>query len=113
MKKILSIIPVALALLAVQSCDTKVEKLEIQHFNTYDLEKDAQDPYYENLREWKQSKHTISYVYFARWAPPEGATSLFIEYKTMRPRLMALPDSLDIREEPGDRRNRARPDAHL
>ena len=96
MKKILSIIPVALALLAVQSCDTKVEKLEIQHFNTYDLEKDAQDPYYENLREWKQSKHTISYVYFARWAPPEGATSLFIEYKTMRPRLMALPDSLDI-----------------
>ena len=36
MKKILSIIPVALALLAVQSCDTKVEKLEIQHFNTYD-----------------------------------------------------------------------------
>ena len=30
MKKILSIIPVALALLAVQSCDTKVEKLEIQ-----------------------------------------------------------------------------------
>ena len=74
MKKILSIIPVALALLAVQSCDTKVEKLEIQ----------------------KQSKHTISYVYFARWAPPEGATSLFIEYKTMRPRLMALPDSLDI-----------------
>ena len=79
MKKILSIIPVAL-----------------QHFNTYDLEKDAQDPYYQDLRAWKESKHTISYVYFARWAPPEGATSLFIEYKTMRPRLMALPDSLDI-----------------
>ena len=35
-------------------------------------------------------------MYFARWAPPEGATSIFIEYKTMRPRLMALPDSLDI-----------------
>ena len=96
MKKILSIIPAALALLGAWSCDTKVEKLEIQHFNTYDLEKDAQDPYYQDLRAWKQSKHTISYVYFARWAPPEGATSLFIEYKTMRPRLMALPDSLDI-----------------
>ncbi|MBR6859425.1 MAG: hypothetical protein IKM89_08450 [Bacteroidales bacterium] len=96
MKKILSIIPAALALLAVQGCDTKVEKLEIQHFNTYDLEQDAQDPYYTDLRAWKQSKHTVSYVYFARWAPPEGATSLFIEYKTMRPRLMALPDSLDI-----------------
>ena len=96
MKKILSIFPILLAILAVASCDTKVEKLEIQHFNTYDLEADAQEPYYENLRAWKQSKHTISYVYFARWAPPEGATSLFIEYKTMRPRLMALPDSLDI-----------------
>lgn len=97
MKKILSIFPIALAaLLAVAGCDTKVEKLEIQHFNTYDMEADAKDPYYENLRAWKQSKHTISYVYFARWAPPEGATSLFIEYKTMRPRLMALPDSLDI-----------------
>ena len=96
MKKILSIFPIALAVLAAAGCDTKVEKLEIQHFNTYDMEKDAQDPYYVNLRNWKESSHTISYVYFARWAPPEGATSLFIEYKTMRPRLMALPDSLDI-----------------
>ena len=97
MKKILTLFPIALAAaLLASSCDTKVEKLEIQHFNTYDLDKDAQDPYYQGLREWKQSKHTISYVYFARWAPPEGATSLFIEYKTMRPRLMALPDSLDI-----------------
>ncbi len=49
MKKILSIIPAALALIAVQSCDTKVEKLEIQHFNTYDLERDAEDPYYQDL----------------------------------------------------------------
>ncbi|MBR1575317.1 MAG: hypothetical protein IJ654_02590 [Bacteroidales bacterium] len=96
MKKILSIFPVLLAVFAVASCDTRVEKLEIQHLNTYDLEADAQDSYYVNLREWKASRHTVSYVYFARWAPPEGATSLFIEYKTMRPRLMALPDSLDI-----------------
>ena len=96
MKKILSIFPIALAVLAATGCDTKVEKLEIQHFNTYDMEKDAEDPYYTDLRQWKESAHTISYVYFARWAPPEGATSLFIEYKTMRPRLMALPDSLDI-----------------
>ena len=96
MKKILTLFPIALAALAVASCDTKVEKLEIQQFNTYDMEKDATDPYFEGLREWKQSKHTISYVYFAAWAPPEGATSLYIEYKTMRPRLMALPDSLDV-----------------
>ena len=34
MKKILSIFPIALAVLAATGCDTKVEKLEIQHFNT-------------------------------------------------------------------------------
>ena len=46
MKKILSLIPIAaLAALAVTGCDTKVEKLEIQHFNTYDIDQDALDPY--------------------------------------------------------------------
>ena len=96
MKKIMTLFSVALSVLAFSACDTKVEKLEIQQFRTFDLENDANEPYYESLREWKASRHTISYVYFAAWAPPEGATSLNIEYKTMRPRLMALPDSLDI-----------------
>ena len=97
MKKIIYILAAALALAA---CDTKVEKLKIQDFKTYSLDESAlsaeDQAYYENLREWKKSKHTISYVYFAAWAPPEGATSLFIEYKNMKPRLMSLPDSLDI-----------------
>ncbi|MBQ1912283.1 MAG: hypothetical protein II171_01840 [Bacteroidales bacterium] len=97
MKKILTIISVALVL---ASCDTKVEKLEIQHFKTFSLDEnemsDEDQAYYANIREWKKSKHTISYVYFAAWAPPEGSTSLFIEYKNMKPRLMSLPDSLDI-----------------
>ncbi len=96
MKKIMTLFSVALSLLAFSACDTKVEKLEIQQFRTFDLENDANEPYYESLRAWKESRHTVSYVYFAAWAPPEGATSLNIEYKTMRPRLMALPDSLDI-----------------
>ena len=97
MKKIIYILSAALALAA---CDTKVEKLKIQDIKTYSLDESAlsaeDQAYYENLREWKKSKHTISYVYFAAWAPPEGATSLFIEYKNMKPRLMSLPDSLDI-----------------
>ena len=96
MKKIFCLISVALA---VAACDTKVETLELQHFRTPGVEEeltDADRAYYSNLRAWKQSEHTISYVYFAAWAPPEGATSLFIEYQTMRPRLISLPDSLDI-----------------
>ena len=97
MKKIIYILSAALALAA---CDTKVEKLKIQDIKTYSLDESAlsaeDQAYYENLKEWKKSKHTISYVYFAAWAPPEGSTSLFIEYKNMKPRLMSLPDSLDI-----------------
>lgn len=90
----------SLAALVVTGCDNKIEKLELQKFNTYTLDENALSEkdraYYENLRDWKKSEHTISYVYFAAWAPPEGATSLFIEYKNMKPRLMSLPDSLDI-----------------
>lgn len=97
MKKIIYILSAALAIAA---CDTKVEKLKVQDIKTYSLDENAlsaeDQAYYENLREWKKSKHTISYVYFAAWAPPEGATSLYIEYKNMKPRLMSLPDSLDI-----------------
>lgn len=97
MKKIIYILSAALALAA---CDTKVEKLKIQDIKTYSLDESAlsaeDQAYYEGLREWKKSKHTISYVYFAAWAPPEGSTSLYIEYKNMKPRLMSLPDSLDI-----------------
>jgi len=90
----------SLAALVVTGCDNKIEKLELQKFSTYTLDENALSEkdraYYENLRDWKKSEHTISYVYFAAWAPPEGATSLFIEYKNMKPRLMSLPDSLDI-----------------
>lgn len=86
--------------LGLSACDTKVEKLQLQKFKTYSLDESSlsseDQAYFKNLREWKASKHTISYVYFAAWAPPEGSTSLYIEYKNMRPRLMSLPDSLDI-----------------
>ena len=100
MKKVIYILSATLALAAFTACDTKVEKLTVQDFKTYSLDENAlsaQDQaYFESLREWKKSKHTISYVYFAAWAPPEGSTSLYIEYKNMKPRLMSLPDSLDI-----------------
>ncbi|MBP3202181.1 MAG: hypothetical protein J6M31_01045 [Bacteroidales bacterium] len=100
MKRINYILSVALAAVLLSGCDTQVEKLQLQQFKNYSLNEadmSAEDlAYYKNLREWKASKHTISYVYFAAWAPPEGATSLYIEYKNMKPRFMSLPDSLDI-----------------
>ena len=116
MKKIKYIFALAIAAIALASC-VKEDKLSIQYIKTPGdpndfTEEDVQ--YYENLRAWKESKHTISYVFFAAWAPPEGSTSLMIEYQTMRPRLISLPDSLDVvnrclflwrREESGNRRD--------
>ena len=58
MKKIIYILSAALALAA---CDTKVEKLKVQDIKTYSLDENAlsaeDQAYYENLREWKKSKH--------------------------------------------------------
>lgn len=94
MKKIFYIL--AFAALALTACDLKEEKIDIQHFKTPGVDNAFSDEYYENLRAWKKSKHVVSYVYFAAWAPPEGSVSLNIEYKSMKPRLISLPDSLDI-----------------
>ena len=87
---------VALALMA--GC-VKEEKIVLQTFRIPGDESEITDSelsYYNNLRAWKESKHTISFVYFAAWAPPEGSVSLYTEYSSMRPRLLSLPDSLDI-----------------
>lgn len=98
MKTLKYIFPIALATLALASC-VKEEKMELQTFRTpgdeSQLTSDDQT-YYDNLRAWKESDHTVSYVFFAAWAPPEGSTSLYIEYKNMKPRLISLPDSLDF-----------------
>ena len=100
MKTINYILSAALAAVCLTACDRQVQKLQLQHFKNYSLNENdlsAEDQaYYKNLREWKATPHTISYVYFAAWAPPEGSTSLYIEYKDMKPRFMSLPDSLDI-----------------
>ena len=96
MKTITYLSAIVLGAAMLAACDTKVEKLQIQHVKSMNIDDVVDQEYYKNLREWKKSKHTISYVYFAAWAPPEGATSLYIEYKNMKPRFVSLPDSLDI-----------------
>ncbi len=99
MKTFNIIFSTALAALTLASCNLKEEKIVLQTFNTPGDEAsltEADRVYYDNLRTWKESKHTVSYVFFAKWAPPEGSTSLYIEYKAMKPRLISLPDSLDF-----------------
>lgn len=71
------------------SCDTTEEALEIQKLTTYD------DQYYQNLRDFKKSDHEISYVYYAAWAPLEGATDAK-DPASWGERLVGLPDSIDI-----------------
>lgn len=61
----------------------------IQEPYTYD------DQYFENIREFKKSKHTMSYVYYAAWAPLEGLTG-YKDPASWGERIVGLPDSLDI-----------------
>ncbi len=79
----------SMALTTFTSCDTEAEALEIQRLTTYD------DQYYENLRKFKATDHQISYVYYAEWAPIEGATG-YKDPASYGERLIGLPDSLDI-----------------
>lgn len=73
-----------LALVAMGSlmyaCDTDIKTNEIQDPYTYS------DLYYQNLRDYKASDHSISFGWFAQYG---GQNSLGV-------RFMGLPDSLDI-----------------
>lgn len=62
------------------ACDTDIETKEIQKPLTYD------DLYYKNLRDFKASDHSISFMWFAQY----GAQN------SMAVRFAGLPDSLDI-----------------
>lgn len=67
----------------LSSCDTDVEKIDVQHLYTYDAQ------YYDNLRQWKKSPHEISYMYYASWHNSQQPTSY-------GERFLGLPDSIDI-----------------
>ena len=62
------------------SCDTDVENKTVIHPKTYDSQ------YYENLRNYKNSDHSIAFMWFAQY----GAQN------SMAVRFTGLPDSLDI-----------------
>ena len=73
-----------LALVAVgglmTACDTDIETKEIQKPYTYS------PLYYQNLRDYKASDHSIAFMWFAQY----GAQN------SMAVRFAGLPDSLDI-----------------
>lgn len=64
----------------IYSCNTDIENVEIQKPYTYD------EQYYKNLREYKASEHSISYMWFADYSAAHSVGTRFL----------GLPDSLDI-----------------
>lgn len=87
MNKIKYFFAFAAAVVAI-SC-MKEEKIVLQEPFTYD------EQYFENIREYKKSEHTLSYCYYAAWAPLEGITG-YKDPASWGERLRGLPDSLDI-----------------
>ena len=75
----------ALAVMGVSltSCDTDVEKVDIQTPYTYDAQ------YYKNLRDYHNSDHEIAYCYYDSWSYSQSPNSY-------GQRFIGLPDSLDI-----------------
>ena len=81
---------IAAALLALFiSCDTKPEALDLQPLKEYSEE------YYQALRDYKATPHEICYVYYADWAPIEGASG-YKDPASWGERIIGLPDSIDI-----------------
>ncbi len=80
MKTIKYLLALAVMGSLMYSCDTDIETNTIQKPYTYS------DLYYQNLRDYKASDHSISFGWFAQYG---GQNSLGV-------RFMGLPDSLDI-----------------
>lgn len=74
-----------IALAGVTSCDTDIEPLDIQPAYEYT------DAYYAALRAYKESDHSICYIWFADYTP--SATQLPASPAF---RFSAIPDSVDV-----------------
>jgi hypothetical protein len=81
----------ALAIVAAGSmqCSNEMEALEIQKPKVYD------EQYYENIRAYKKSDHTLSFAWYAAYAPLEGVDG-YKDPASWGERIRGLPDSLDI-----------------
>lgn len=77
--KFLKYITIALVGIGAVSCDDIENKEIVQPYTKSDL-------YYQNLRDYKESDHEISFGWFAQYGPDHSYALRF----------MGLPDSLDI-----------------
>lgn len=68
---------------SLTSCDTDIEKIDVQDPYKYDAQ------YYKNLRDFHNSDHEISYCYYSSWSYSQSPNSY-------GQRFIGLPDSLDI-----------------
>lgn len=80
MKTIKTLFLSAVACGLISSCDTDIESVSIQNPYTYS------DQYYQNLRDYKASDHSIAFGWFSQYG----------QQNSMAVRFMGLPDSLDI-----------------
>lgn len=88
MNKFKTIILSGMTVLFAVGC-LEEQALDIQKPYTYD------EQYYQNVRDFKKSEHTLSYAYYAAWAPLEGSEG-YKDPASYGERLIGLPDSLDI-----------------
>lgn len=86
--KLTSALSLFIALLAFTGC-IKDDALEIQQPFTYD------EQYYANLRAFKKTQHTLSFGWYAAYAPIEGGVG-YKDPASWGERIVGLPDSMDI-----------------
>ena len=89
MMKAIRYIMVVVWLVVLVACDTEPEALDLQPMREYSEE------YYQALRDYKSGPHEICYVYYADWAPIEGASG-YKDPASWGERIIGLPDSIDI-----------------
>lgn len=86
--KSISFLSLVTILLLAVGC-VKQQALEIQKPFTYD------EQYYENLRAYKKTNHTLAFGWYAAYAPIAGASG-YKDPASWGERILGLPDSMDI-----------------
>jgi hypothetical protein len=86
--KSITALTLIIPLLSLVSC-TKEKAVVVQKPFTYD------EQYYENLRAYKKTNHTVAFGWFAAYAPIAGSTG-YKDPASWGERIIGLPDSMDI-----------------
>lgn len=74
---------------AFSACDTDIEPEVVQGLYEYD------EQYYENLRAYKKSDHTLFFCWYPGWTRTEGGGDI-PNPASWGERIIGLPDSVDI-----------------